>query len=506
MFKTETNMLIFRATMTLDNAKRRGLGKIILIAAALNLAGFTVTAQEVSAIEALTVEPHTFTANDGTTVQAEKGVIKVPEHRGQPGSRTLSLTFIRFPSTSANPGDPVVYLAGGPGGSGSGTAKGSRFPLFMAMREVADVIAFDQRGTGMSNEIPRCSPETALLATLTRDELLGYYRAELERCFEWWESEGVAIDGYTTLESAHDIEDLRSALGVERLNLWGISYGSHLGFAALKYYPEIANRAVFAGIEGLNETIKRPALTDEYFRRMQERINADPAAEAFYPDLLGLMRRVHQKLNAEPAVVEITPRGSDTPLTVTYDGFAIQLLTASSTADPSGFANLPLLYLALDNGQYELAGGLLYGAFQAQVSSFRGMPEAMDLASGITAERMAQIREEANSSVLGDALNFPMPHIAGIRPEIDLGDSFREGFQSNTPVLLISGTLDGRTYPEASAQQMNTFPNGQRLIVENGGHNIFEADQRVADAVISFFKGETVPASITMDMPSFSTP
>lgn len=493
-------MRIIRPTTT------RGIWKIISIAAAISLASCPAIAQELPATSALTIEPYTFIANDGTTVQAEKGVIKVPEHRGQPGSRTISLTFVRFPSTSANPGDPVVYLAGGPGGSGSGTAKGSRFPLFMAMREVADVIALDQRGTGMSNEIPSCRPETPTPATLTRDSLVDYYRTELARCFDWWNSQGVAIDGYTTVESTHDIEDLRRALGVERLNLWGISYGSHLGFATLKYYPEIANRAVFAGIEGLNETIKRPALTDQYFRRMQARINDDPEAKAVYPDLLGLMRRVHEKLNAQPAVVEIIPRGSDTPLTVTLDGFAVQLLTAASIADPSGFANLPLLYLALDNGQYEQAGQLLYGALQAQVSSFRGMPEAMDLASGITTERLAQIREEAKSSVLGDALNFPMPHIAGIRPDIDLGDSFRGNFQSNTPVLLISGTLDGRTYPEASAVQMNSFPKGQRLIVGNGGHNIFEADERVADAVVSFFKGESIPDSITMDVPSFSTP
>ena len=165
-----------------------------------------------------------------------------------------------------------------------------------------------------------------------------------------------------------------------------------------------------------------------------------------------------------------------------------------------------LLYLALDNGQFEMAGQLLYGAFQAQVSSFRGMPEAMDLASGVTSERLVQIREEAKSAVLGDALNFPMPHIAGIRPQIDLGDAFRGNFQSDTPLLLISSTLDGRTYPEASAEQLKSFPNGQRLIVENGGHNIFEADERVADAVVSFFKGEPIPGRITMDAPSFSTP
>lgn len=308
------------------------------------------------------------------------------------------------------------------------------------------------------------------------------------------------------MESAHDIEDLRKALGVERLNLWGISYGSHLGLATLKYFPERVNRAVFAGIEGLNETIKRPALTDNYIQRMQEHIEADPEASLVFTDLASLMRRVHDKLNAQPAEVSITPRGSNTPITVTLDGFAVQLMTAISIADPSGFTNLPLLYLALDNGQYDQVTQLLYRAFRAQVSSFRGMPEAMDLASGTTATRLAQIKEEAKSSVLGDALNFPMPHILGIRPEIDLGDNFRADFESSTPVLFISGTLDGRTYPEASALLMNSFPNGHRLIVENGGHNIFEADERVAEAVVSFFENKPFSDRIALEAPSFSTP
>ena len=488
------------------DAGKRSIRTFILFYVAIILAGHSAIAQKAGPATTLTIEPYTFVANDGTTIQAEKGVIQVPEDREQADSRTISLAFVRFPSTSANPGDPIVYLAGGPGGSGSGAARGPRFPLFMALREVADVIALDQRGTGMSNQIPGCRPETPAPSALTRDSLVGFYRSELSRCFEWWENQGVAIDGYTTLESVNDIEDLRKALGAQRLNLWGISYGSHLGLAVLKYYPEIVSRAVFAGIEGLNETVKRPALTDQYFQRMQVQINDDPAAGAVFPDLPGLMQRVHNKLDAQPAVATITPRGSDTPVTVTLDGFAVQLLTAASIADPSGFVNLPLLYLALDNGQYQQAAQLLYGAFQAQVANFRGMPEAMDLASGITAERLAQINEEAKSAVLGDALNFPLPHIMGIRPEIDLGDTFRGDFQSDVPTLLISGTLDGRTYPEASAAQLSSFANGLRLIVENGGHNIFEADQRVADAVVDFFKGEPVPSLIAMDAPTISTP
>ena len=83
----------------------------------------------------LTVEPYTFTAGNGTKVEAQKGTFEVPENRKDPKSRRIKISFVRFPSTSATPGDPIVYLAGGPGGAGTFTAQGARFPLFMALRE-----------------------------------------------------------------------------------------------------------------------------------------------------------------------------------------------------------------------------------------------------------------------------------------------------------------------------------------------------------------------------------
>lgn len=106
----------------------------------------------------LSVEPYTFKSNTGIEVPAELGAFQVPEQRSNPASRKITLRFVRFRSTSANPGPPIVYLAGGPGASGIATAAGPRFPVFQALREVADVIALDQRGVGRSNEIKLCVP------------------------------------------------------------------------------------------------------------------------------------------------------------------------------------------------------------------------------------------------------------------------------------------------------------------------------------------------------------
>jgi pimeloyl-ACP methyl ester carboxylesterase len=452
---------------------------------------------------ALRLEPYRFTARDGTAVDAELGSFEVPERRADPRSRRIALSFVRFHSTAASPGAPIVYLAGGPGASGISTAAGLRFPIFMALRRLGDVIALDQRGTGRSNHLTPCAGDVNQLIErpLTRDYMVDQFRRGLSACFAQWRAQGSDIDGYTTRESADDLEDLRRAIGARTLNLWGISYGSHLGLAMLKYHETSVSRAVFASIEGLDQTVKRPALTDELLDRVQRLIDRDPAA-AYYPDLVRTMRRVHARLEADPVAVSFTPPGK-APVRLRLGGFVVQILAGELIADPRGLARLPQLYRALDQGHYELAAQLIHDSLPV---SFAGMPEAMDLASGITAERLARVSAEARTSVLGDALNFPMPHVLGIRPGLDLGDGFRAPLDAATPVLFISGTLDGRTYVPEAAAELRGLRHGQHLIVENGGHNIFEADARIGDAVVAYFAGAPVPAVIELAPPRFALP
>ena len=456
-------------------------------------------------VERATFEPYTFKSGSGVEVAAELGSFRVPEQRGNPKSRMLTLRFVRFRATTADPGPPIVYLAGGPGGSGIGTAAGPRFPIFQALREVADVIAFDQRGTGRSNEIAPCVPPAAppSVVIATRESIIPQFRRELEACFAKWTASGVAIDGYTTRENAADIDALRQAIGATQVSLWGISYGSHLGLAVLKYHGATIHRAVFAGIEGLDQTVKRPAVFDSLIGRVQQLIDKDSSARRAYPDLAATMRRVHAKLNASPARVTMPAAGGRAETQLVFDAFPVQVMVGGMMADPSGSAQIPLLYRAMDAGQYAPIASIVCQAFCAVVGGYRGMPEAMDIASGISAPRLAQIRREAVTGVLGDAINFPMPHVAGMRPALELGADFRAPLTSAVPTLFISGTLDGRTSPAEAREEIRGLRNGTHLIVEHGGHNIFEADRRVADAVVAFFRGAAVPTTIRLEPPAF---
>ena len=166
-------------------------------------------------------EPYTFKSNSGTEVQAELGKLSVPENRNSNNQKTIQLQFVRFKSTSDQPGHPIIYLAGGPGGSGINSARGKRFELFMALREVADVIALDQRGTGLSNQIPNCSIQGNF--ELTQPGTMDYYLTEMKRvvkeCQAFWAEQGIDLSAYNTIQNADDLDDLRKALGASKINL-----------------------------------------------------------------------------------------------------------------------------------------------------------------------------------------------------------------------------------------------------------------------------------------------
>lgn len=446
--------------------------------------------------------PFRFTARNGQEADAERGFFEVPEDRRVPGSRRIRLGYVRFPSTSTRPGPPIVYLAGGPGGSGADTATGLRFPIFMALRQVADVIAFDQRGTGLSASIPAREASTSPWPALTRDGMTAWFREEMPKAWADWTGSGIAMSGYNTEQSADDIEDLRLHLGAERIDLWGISYGTHLALSVLKRHPHSIGRVALASLEGQDQTVKRPARIDAFLHRVDRLLGNDPAARAAVPDLPALMRRVHDRLEADPATVAVGPEGSAVDLKV--GGFGLQLMAGGMVANPGSLARLPALYRALDAGMTEVLGSILPPP--ARLFGISGMPEAMDIASGVSPGKLALIESERRTAVLGDAFNFPMPHLSGTIPGIDLGEDFRRSIRIDTPALLVAGSLDGRTPLEEQAEVIDQFQRRSQVLVENAGHNVFEAHPEVQTLLVRFFRGEAVgDATLTLPPPAFVT-
>ncbi|WP_114520294.1 alpha/beta hydrolase [Altererythrobacter sp. ZODW24] len=452
-------------------------------------------------------EPITFEPRSGEKVEAFSGTLTVPMNRSDPSSGTTELAYVRFPATTDTPGNPIVYLSGGPGGSGIGTAKGPRFPLFMAMRQHGDVIAFDQRGTGASEQPGRCtsSVQVGEMEILSDEQYADRYRQATRECAAFWKAEGVDLRGFTTAESAQDISDLRKHLGAEKVSLWSISYGSHLAMASIAAIPDDLDRVIMASAEGLDQTVKLPARTLAYFGRLQAAVDAQPEAKKLYPDVLGLITRVQAKLEAEPMKVTVPKRDGGS-----YDFLMqkrnLQEFSSGMIADPQIAALMLMMYRQLDEGDTTLASFVLQRFWSpGEPIVMSAMTTAMDRASGITPDRLKAFEEQVPRSPVGGYLNFPMPQILGELEDIDLGPSFRDGPFGDTPVLLLTGTLDGRTYPEGQSEAVAGLNDVTQIIVENAGHNLFMTSPDVGTAMHKFMRGEDVGTDrIIVETPDLS--
>jgi pimeloyl-ACP methyl ester carboxylesterase len=412
----------------------------------------------------------------------EKGELTVPENRANPKSRKITIRYQRFPSTAAKPGYPIVYLAGGPGGSGIGALQGTRKALAEAFREFGDVIAYDQRGTNQSGPKMTCDEQYFADPSKPLDRGAGaVMAAAMKPCVDKLRADGVDISGYNTRENAADLEDLRKHLGAEKLILWGISYGAHMGAAALCYHPATIDRVILAGIEGLDDTYKLPSdqqtLMDEIGRRAPG-------------DLLASIRNLLRELERNPKRVTLTHPLTGQTTELVMGPLDLQVEIADRLFAPANFASLPDFVTRIERGDWT---ALALAAAETRFGSAHSvMSVAMDCASGISASRKAVIADEAKRTLLGDAINLPFPEICVAVNVPDLGDAFRAPLRSDVPALLISGTLDGRTRPRQAEEFRRYLPNAQHLVIEGAGHSdpLFLSSPKILEAMKAFLRGE----------------
>lgn len=467
------------------------ISKYVLLLSCL-LISMPISAQQKAGT--LKLRPYTFENSNKEKVESEFGTLFVPENRSNPQSNLIELAFVRFKSTAKNPGPPIVYLAGGPGGSGIGTAAGSRFPLFMALREIADVIAFDQRGTGYSKPNLGCFDRLALPLDVapTREAAIKALRENSRSCASYWRDiQRVDLTGYNTNESADDLEDLRKALGANQISLWSISYGTHLAFATMRRHPKSIHRAILAGTEGPDHTYKLPSNIQKHLEDLAAVIKADPQIGKDIPDFLGLMKSVFDRLDAQPETVEITDPRTKLKVKVIVNKFVMQYIVANNIGT-TVTARFPALFYRASRGDFTNPAQVWLNQSRREIGS--AMSFMMDCASGQTAARRERIEREAKGTLLEDIFNFPFPDICDEWKAPDLSDAFRAPLRSDVPVLFISGTLDART-PVSNAEEYRAgFSNSTHMIIEGAVHSdpLFLSSPKIKEGMMEFLRGQPV--------------
>lgn len=461
--------------------------KLVLLGSALVIFSLVpvATAQETNSAN-LNIEPFTFEANDGQKIAALRGTLMVPENRTKPDSRLIPINFIRFKSTSDNPGSPIFYLAAGPGASGIATAKGRRFELFTALTAVADVIVFDQRGTG--EEDMSCPDPITLPIDRVADypEMLQLIIKQSLPCKKFYQDQGYDLAGYTTAESAHDVNDLRKALGLKKINLLGVSYASHYALAILKLHEEAIDRVVIGGVQGLHQYLKLPSTYDKHFDDINALIQQDPKFSSKIPNLSKMFRTVLKRLEEKPEIVTILDKKSGENIDVHVGKFAIQLQIWSMSGRNSASAAIPAMIYQMYRGDFQAAAKRTLQLRNGL--NLSAMTTMMNSASGGSKARINRINGEAPGSLFGHMVHLLFPEIGAAWNAPDLGNEYRSPVRSDVPVLLISGTMDARTPVENAVEVAKYLPNSQHMIVTNTGHP--PSFVMLKDQVRAFFTGE----------------
>lgn len=438
-----------------------------------------------TAAELVDYQVHGF---EDAKVMGKLGRFMVPENRNVKGSKMIELKYVILPSTNPNPKAPIVYLAGGPGGSATATAKRSRFPLFLKLREVSDVVMFDQRGTGLSTTFKNCETES-FDSTKPLDEKTFFAKSisGIKKCVAEWKEQDIDLDGYNTLESAHDLAALTRELGVKKVNLWGISYGTHLAFATAKYHPEIIDQMVLASSEGLNQTIKRPARVQGLIEKVAKMLTDNPETAKKYPNLIEIIRSVLNALEVKPQIVETVDFRTKKPITVGIGKMDVQFAISSIfLVDPQYLSKMPRMFKDMANGKFQEIGTYI-SYLKSAHAGFNPMSVAMDSASGITKERWQLVKQESKSALVGRTTNLPHPDINEYLPVKDLGDDFRKEVETDIPTLFLAGTLDGRTLHQTQLELAEGFSNKKVITIDGAGHNLFMSHPDVTTRMVAFF-------------------
>lgn len=441
--------------------------------------------------ERISLKDTSYISSSGKQVDAQKGSLLVPENRENPNSENIPVYFIRLKSTNENPQAPLIYLEGGPGSSCTWQAAYPEYlERWVPFLELGDVILLDQRGTGAGVErvlyIYPEDPHENVLADISEFE--SHVEKVSAQALEGFQRRGVDLNGYTSIENARDVDDLRQILGYQKISLLGFSYGTHLGQTYIKYFSENVQNAVLAGVEGLNHTFKLPSTMDTQIRKIALLANQDEHVNQEVPDFITLYKEVVQKLDENPVTLEVLSPLTQAPMQMKVGSFGLNLLLRIDIGDASDIPVFPRLLYNIKQGDYSA----LQWFVQKRIGAFygiNGMATTMDEASGASTHRLERIEAEERVSLFKNTVN---PKFNTEWPVPDLGDTFREPLISNVRTLLMSGTLDFNTPPHQAEEVRWGFANSSHIIIPYAGHEQILTHPKAGETIIRFLKGENI--------------
>src|SRR6476620_7713665 len=249
---------------------------------------------------------------DGIKEELFCGKLTVFENRQTRTGRTIDLNVVVLPALDRKAKvEPLFDLAGGPGVASTGAA------MFYAREGQEyhrrhDVVCVDQRGTGKSNRlaIPREKTPQYYVSEMYPMDYVREMRHALEQRAD--------LTKYTTSIAMDDLDDVRAQLGYERINLFGLSYGTRAALVYMRRHPEHVRSAILLGVAPTD--LKMPLHHAESGARAMDLLltecEKDPACHEAFRQIRDDWKNVLAQLEKQPARVDYSPPDKSAPTTV----------------------------------------------------------------------------------------------------------------------------------------------------------------------------------------------
>jgi pimeloyl-ACP methyl ester carboxylesterase len=436
---------------------------------------------------------------------ARCATLTVPaDHSGAtPGSQPVAYTLL--PATGARTGTLAV-LVGGPGQAATSLAP-QLGEMLAPIRASYDLLLVDQRGTGGSGPVSCPSLRTGMsLAAVTKcGEDLGARRATL-----------------TTREDAADLEDVRAALGIDRLSLLGISYGTEIAGQYARTYTDRTARIVLDSPEPIEGPDAFARLRQVALPRVLREVCATPSCRRALGTPIDGVARLAARL-ARGSLRGVVIGSSGRPRRARFTSTELYALVAVSDLDPFLRTALPAAVasalrgdtspvLRLAEGVPSSGGGGDAGVSVARLLATDCIESQLpwDPADGSITDRTHRLVDYLRSqratfapfspadatafNIAGPCLGWPAtPRPQGVASQ---GPA--------VPALVVSGREDLRTPLEDAIRTAGQYPGAQLLSVPATGHSVLSTDVTgcALRGVVAFLAGGTAqPCARTARVP-----
>ena len=448
----------------------------------------------------------------------ECGYLSVPELHSNPSGPKIKLAVAILKSDSPTPNpDPLVMLQGGPGGSTIDTYAGLLL-LLNPFRNERDVILFDQRGTLYSKPALTCK-EVRDLSLRTLDQKLSVEEGSrlateaLASCRDRLKVEGVNLAAFNSLENAADVNDLRVALGYEKINLYGVSYGTLLALHTMRDFPAGLRSVILDAVvpTQINYVTQTPQSANRVFTEFFEACAKDTTCNTNYPNLEKTFFELVKQLNAKPARVQLTNAETSEVRNAVIDGNGLINLLFQSLYSADLRPVVPQAITDVARGNTELLAGI-YGLFVFDDSMSIGMHYSVVCAEDADFKEAdvdtSGVRAEMRDLQKQGALDYLK--ICGAWGVKDLGASVDTPVTSDIPTLVLNGQLDPITPPAFGQAAAEGLRNSYNFVFPGGGHGQFNFVNACVNGIVKeFLEDPTLKpddSCVAGDKPEFSPP